>query len=185
MAMRIAVVGDTSTGRERVLSLLRAAPSEYVVGSKSDADVVIAVVAGRPAASVPGVCALAAGRPMIVVDDVDRPEVDGAAMRAGAFGYVTLDGVTPAVLDKWIRYTSQPGRNGAVAGGDLAILLALAGGASAAEAARAAGVSVRTVYRRRAHPAFRASVDRLRTQIIAGAAAISAERLATHRPPDT
>lgn len=178
MALRIAVLGGDTGGRERVFALVRAAPSGHVVvasESPDAADVVIVVADGASLGS--RIRSHATSRPVIVVDEIDRPDVDAEAYRAGASGYVSLEGLEPARLDKWIRYAQQSAVSRI--DGDLAIALALARGTSVAEAARIAGVSERTVYRRRTDPAFRAGVERLRSQIIEGAVAISAERLAT------
>jgi hypothetical protein len=49
---------------------------------------------------------------------------------------------------------------------DDALVFALSAGASAAGAARHAGVSERTVYRRLADPAFRARVDAARSEMV-------------------
>ncbi len=49
---------------------------------------------------------------------------------------------------------------------DAGLVLALACGASAENAAQKAGVSVRTVYRRLAEPAFRAEVDGVRAEMV-------------------
>lgn len=56
---------------------------------------------------------------------------------------------------------------------DAVLALALACGASPEAAAEKAGVSLRTVYRRRADPAFRALVEDLRKEMLYRAAAMS------------
>jgi hypothetical protein len=66
----------------------------------------------------------------------------------------------------------ENGSPGAVLGHrDDALVLALAGGASAAEAAASSGYSLRTVKRRMAMPAFRARVDAGRSLLFERAAA--------------
>ena len=54
-------------------------------------------------------------------------------------------------------------------GGDIATIAALAAGASVQAAARAGGVSERTVYRRLEDPAFRKAVEDARAEILSRA----------------
>jgi hypothetical protein len=55
---------------------------------------------------------------------------------------------------------------------DDVLILALACGASPESAAQKAGVSVRTVYRRQADPAFRAQVNAVRADLVRRAASL-------------
>jgi hypothetical protein len=55
---------------------------------------------------------------------------------------------------------------------DAALVVALACGASPESAAQKAGLSVRTVYRRQADPAFRAQVNEVRADMVRRAASL-------------
>jgi hypothetical protein len=55
---------------------------------------------------------------------------------------------------------------------DDVLIMALACGATAESAAQKAGVSVRTVYRRQADPAFRAQVNEVRADLVRRAASL-------------
>lgn len=78
---------------------------------------------------------------------------------------------------------------------DAALLAALAGGATIAQAAQQAGVSERTAHRRLAEPAFRAQLDAARAELVRAtlgrllrhgtAAADALVRLLEQAPPAT
>ncbi len=111
--------------------------------------------------------------PIILFTGQGDHDVDLEAMKAGAADYLVKGQVDAALLERSLRFGLERNRS---AGnreetrttprpGDLVLQMALARGASIPEAARTAGISERTAYRRVADPDFSKEVDRLRDQL--------------------
>ena len=125
--------------------------------------------------------------PFILLTGQGDQQVDLAAMEAGAADYLVKGQVDGALLNRSIRYALARGRERGTEKtqaswrpGDLMLQAALARGAPTPEAARAASVSERTVYRRLADPHFRAEVDKLREELRAKLVSEMAVQLVNH-----
>ncbi|MEE9177460.1 MAG: response regulator [Acidimicrobiia bacterium] len=111
--------------------------------------------------------------PIILLTGQGDHDVDVEAMRAGAADYLVKGQVDAALLERSLRFALERSRSTGnreatrttPRPGDLVLQMALARGASIPEAARTAGISDRTAYRRVADPDFSKEVDRLRDQL--------------------
>lgn len=107
------------------------------------------------------------GMPMIVLTGFADDETDTRAIESGAAGFLAKAEISSSILERTIRYAVRghhppPAKRRAH---DLTLQAALARGLSIREAARAAGVSERTVYRRMSSPGFRTEVEALEADI--------------------
>lgn len=109
--------------------------------------------------------------PVFIVTGVESQEVDDAALEAGAAGFVLKREVRGDSFSRTLRYgvrhhRARPGPPDPKPGGkELTLQVALSRGMTIRDAAKAAGMSERTAYRRLSDPVFQEQLAALRTEL--------------------
>lgn len=113
--------------------------------------------------------------PVILITGLDSQEVDDAALEAGAAGFVLKDDARGDLLSRTIRYAVRASRDRPPAprqelrskpgGKDLTLQVALSRGMTIRDAAKAAGMSERTAYRRMNDPVFQEQLSALESEL--------------------
>lgn len=113
--------------------------------------------------------------PIILITGMASQEVDDAALEAGAAGFVLKDDARGDLLSRTIRYAVRSGRRKPRAasqenrpkpgGKDLTLQVALSRGMTIRDAAKAAGMSERTAYRRMNDPVFQQQLADLESEL--------------------
>lgn len=115
------------------------------------------------------------GVPIILITGLESQEVDDAALEAGAAGFVLKDDARGDLLSRTIRYAVRASRDQQPparqesrpkpGGKDLTLQVALSRGMTIRDAARAAGMSERTAYRRMNDPVFQEQLTALESEL--------------------
>jgi DNA-binding response OmpR family regulator len=115
------------------------------------------------------------GIPVILITGLDSQEVDDAALEAGAAGFVLKDDARGDLLSRTIRYAVRASRahppmprqesRPKPGGKDLTLQVALSRGMTIRDAAKAAGMSERTAYRRMNDPVFQEQLSALESEL--------------------
>lgn len=115
------------------------------------------------------------GVPVILITGLESQEVDDAALEAGAAGFVLKDDARGDLLSRTIRYAVRASRDQPQAspqeprpkpgGKDLTLQVALSRGMTIRDAAKAAGMSERTAYRRMNDPVFQEQLAALESEL--------------------
>ena len=113
--------------------------------------------------------------PVIVITGMESQEIDDAALDAGAAGFVLKDDARGDLLSRTIRYAVRSGRHQVrtprqetrprPGGKDLTLQVALSRGMTIRDAAKAAGMSERTAYRRMNDPVFQEQLADLESEL--------------------
>ena len=113
--------------------------------------------------------------PVIVITGMESQEIDDAALDAGAAGFVLKDDARGDLLSRTIRYAVRSGRHQSrtprqetrprPGGKDLTLQVALSRGMTIRDAAKAAGMSERTAYRRMNDPVFQEQLADLESEL--------------------
>lgn len=113
--------------------------------------------------------------PVILITGSESQEVDDAALAAGAAGFVLKDDARGDLLSRTIRYAVRASRDQMPTtrhdarpkpgGKDLTLQVALSRGMTIRDAARAAGMSERTAYRRMNDPVFQEQLTELESEL--------------------
>jgi len=113
--------------------------------------------------------------PVILITGSESQEVDDAALAAGAAGFVLKDDARGDLLSRTIRYAVRASRDQMPSarhdarpkpgGKDLTLQVALSRGMTIRDAARAAGMSERTAYRRMNDPVFQEQLTELESEL--------------------
>ena len=113
--------------------------------------------------------------PIILITGLESQEVDDAALEAGAAGFVLKDDARGDLLSRTIRYavraskdqepTARQDSRSKPGGKDLTLQVALSRGMTIRDAAKAAGMSERTAYRRMNDPIFREQLTALESEL--------------------
>ena len=113
--------------------------------------------------------------PVIMVTGTDSDEVDEAAFDSGAAGFIIKEDARGDLLKRTIRYAmrqtsevhedSLPSNRQRPGGKDLTLQVALSRGMTIRDAAKAAGMSERTAYRRMNDPVFQAQLQDLESEL--------------------
>lgn len=115
------------------------------------------------------------GVPIILITGLGSQEVDDAALEAGAAGFVLKDDARGDLLSRTIRYavraskdqppSARPESRSKPGGKDLTLQVALSRGMTIRDAAKAAGMSERTAYRRMNDPVFQEQLTALESEL--------------------
>lgn len=114
------------------------------------------------------------GVPVILITGLESQEVDDAALEAGAAGFVLKGDARGDLLSRTIRYAVRASKDQAPTrqearpkpgGKDLTLQVALSRGMTIRDAAKAAGMSERTAYRRMNDPAFQEQLSALESEL--------------------
>ncbi len=113
--------------------------------------------------------------PVILITGFESQEVDDAALEAGAAGFVLKDDARGDLLSRTIRYAVRASQSQGSSprqdprpkpgGKDLTLQVALSRGMTIRDAARAAGMSERTAYRRMNDPVFQDQLAHLESEL--------------------
>ncbi len=113
--------------------------------------------------------------PVILITGLESQEVDDAALEAGAAGFVLKEDARGDLLSRTIRYavrasrdqppTSRQDSRPRPGGKDLTLQVALSRGMTIRDAAKAAGMSERTAYRRMNDPVFQEQLTALESEL--------------------
>lgn len=112
--------------------------------------------------------------PVILITGLESQEVDDAALEAGAAGFVLKDDARGDLLSRTIRYAVRASRDTPKpspeprpkpGGKDLTLQVALSRGMTIRDAAKAAGMSERTAYRRMNDPVFQEQLAALESEL--------------------
>ncbi len=115
------------------------------------------------------------GVPVILITGLESQEIDDAALEAGAAGFVLKDDARGDLLSRTIRYAVRASRDQSTTGRheprpkpggkDLTLQVALSRGMTIRDAAKAAGMSERTAYRRMNDPVFQEQLTALESEL--------------------
>jgi DNA-binding response OmpR family regulator len=115
------------------------------------------------------------GVPIILITGLESQEVDDAALEAGAAGFILKGDARGDLLSRTIRYAIRASRESQATpradprpkpgGKDLTLQVALSRGMTIRDAAKAAGMSERTAYRRMNDPVFQEQLTALESEL--------------------
>jgi DNA-binding response OmpR family regulator len=135
---------------------------DHLLGARTGLEFVKYAGAHRPAV------------PVILITGLESQEVDDAALEAGAAGFVLKDDARGDLLSRTIRYAVRaskytpkppPEPRPKPGGKDLTLQVALSRGMTIRDAAKAAGMSERTAYRRMNDPVFQEQLAALESEL--------------------
>lgn len=107
--------------------------------------------------------------PCIVLTGFDEDDVDSQALEKGAAAFLSKGTIDGQLLARTIRYAArsrQPSGRSALNIRDVRLQVGLASGLSVKEAAEAAGMSLRTAYRRVGTPEFQEGLEKIQEQMV-------------------
>lgn len=109
--------------------------------------------------------------PVLIITGVESRELDDAALEAGAAGFVLKRDARGELLSRILRYAVRRHHPGPTpvdrkpGGKELTLQVALSRGMTIRDAAKAAGMSERTAYRRMSDPVFREQLSVLQAEL--------------------